>query len=290
MAELPDRDASTQWFQRYGAAAPECVDLSRPSSARVYDALLGGKDNFAVDREVVAQMTGAVPNVTEGARIIRSCLKRVVRAMVTEAGIDQFIDLGSGLPTQENVHEIARRHAPNARVAYVDNDPVVVAHGRAILARDDSAAVLTADLRDVEGVLGHPDLQGFIDLERPVGLIMCAVVQYVPDDDDPKRVIAAYRDRLASGSHLFIGSTCRLNATPTPVGAEMARILRESLGATLRSAREIEELFAGWRLVEPGLVPLSLWRPDGVLDDGFARAPDDIPESHRALIGGVARR
>ncbi|GAB3970429.1 SAM-dependent methyltransferase [Actinoallomurus acanthiterrae] len=283
MADRRHSDASSQWFQRYGSAVPEEVDLSRPSPARVYDRLLGGKDNFAVDRAVVDEMVKAVPDVMSGPRMIRACLGRVTRFMAAEVGIDQFIDLGSGLPTRDNVHEIARRHEPDARVVYVDNDPVVLAHGRAILAKDQVTAVITADLRDIDGVLDHPDTRRLIDFRRPVGLIMCMVLQYVPGDEDRKKIVAAYRDRLAPGSHLFLSYVCRV---ADQSNREIERIFRESLGATLLPREEIEEFFTGWKPVEPGLVPLSLWRPDGPL----AYEPDDIPVGHSVLVGGVARK
>lgn len=280
--------ARVQWYQRYGTAAPAGIDLSRPSSARVYDRLLGGKDNFAVDRAVADQMAEVVPAVIQGARVVRACLNRVVRYLATDVGIDQFIDLGSGLPTQENVHEIAQRAAPGARTVYVDNDPVVVAHARAILTCDDTTAAATADLRDVDGVLGHAEVARLIDLDRPVGLIMSGVVHYVPDDAEVKRATAAYRDRLAPGSHLFISSLRRFGASPSPVGTRMECILRESLGARMRSTEEIEEFFAGWELLAPGLVPLLAWRPGPC--DGPDHEPGDVPDSFRAQVGGVARR
>lgn len=278
-------EARVQWYRRYGTAVPAGVDLSRPSSARVYDRLLGGKDNFAVDRAVADQMAEILPAVIEGARVVRACLTRVVRYLAAEAGIDQFIDLGSGLPTQENVHEIAQRAVPGARTVYVDNDPVVVAHARAILTRDGTTAAVTADLRDVGGVLGHAEVGRLIDLDRPVGLIMSGVVHYVPDDGEVRRAIAGYRDRLAPGSHLFISSLRQVGTSPSPAGARLEGIFRESLGARLRSTDEIEEFFAGWDLLAPGLVPLVTWRPDGPRRD-----PGDVPDSFRAQVGGVARR
>lgn len=278
-----------QWYRRYGTAVPGGLDLSRPSSARVYDRLLGGKDNFAVDREVADRLIEIVPTVPEGARVIRACLRRVVRSMATEAGIDQFLDLGSGLPARENVHEVVQRYAPAGRTVYVDNDPVVVAHARAFLACDGATtAAATADLRDVDGVLGHPEVRRLIDLDRPVGLIISGVVHYVPGGDEVRRAIAAYRDRLAPGSHLFISSLRRLGHPLSPVGVEMKRILRESLGATLRPLEEIEAFFAGWELLEPGLVPLVVWRPDP--HDGPGYDPGDVPDSFRAQVGGLARK
>jgi SAM-dependent methyltransferase len=281
MADSPSGDASSQWFQRYGSTVPQVVDLNRPSPARVYDRLLGGKDNFAADRAVADELIAVVPQVAEGPRLIRACLGRVVRYMAAEAGIDQFIDLGSGLPTQDNVHEIAQRYVPDARVVYVDNDPVVFAHGRAILVKDENTAVITADLSDVDGVLGHPETRRLIDFDRPVGLIMCMVLQYVPADEDRAKLVAAYRDRLAPGSQLFLSYVSKID---DPGNREIERIFRESLGATLLPREEIMEFFAGWKLLEPGLVPLIVWRPDGAP----SYEPDEVPPSYSPLVGGVA--
>jgi hypothetical protein len=204
---------------------PRDLCITVPSAARVYDFMLGGKDNFAVDRQVVDQMIRAVPDVLTGPRTIRACLRRAVRHMVTEAGIDQFVDLGSGLPTEDNVHQVAQRHSTSARVVYVDNDPVAAVHGAALLVTDDSTAFIDADVRDVDGVLDHPRVRRLIDLDRPVGLIMCSVLHYLRDEDRPAELVAAYSDRMPPGSHLFVTHVCRTGHAGSAV---MERIFRES--------------------------------------------------------------
>jgi hypothetical protein len=285
MAGQSDGEESPQRFRRRGGEATVRgeFDLTVPSSARVYDAMLGGKDNFAVDRDVVIQMIKAVPDVLQGPRTIRAGLKRAVRYMATEAGIDQFIDLGSGLPTQENVHQVTQRYRPGARVVYVDNDPVVVVHGRALLATDESTAVVTADFRDVEGVLHHPDVRRLIDFNRPVGLIMCSVLHYVPDKEHPMELVAAYSEALSPGSHLFITHVC---LTGHPGSGKMEEIFRENFEGQLRTRQQVQEFFTGWELIEPGVLPIVLWRPDGAAPYDLA----DVPLSQHGLIGGLGRK
>jgi|SRR4051794_23638474 hypothetical protein len=260
---------------------PRDLRLTVPSAARVYDFMLGGKDNFAVDRQVVAQMIKAVPDVLTGPRAIRACLRRAVRHMATEAGIDQFLDLGSGLPTEDNVHQVAQRHCGHARVVYVDNDPVAAVHGAALLVTDDSTAFVEADVRDVDGVLDHPRVRHLIDLDRPVGLIMCSILHYMPDEVRPAELVAAYSDRMPPGSHLFLTHVCHSRH----VGSQaMAEIFQESFGGRLRTRDEVEEFFAGWTLLEPGVVPVVSWRPD------VARCAPGPSSSHQALIGGLGRK
>jgi hypothetical protein len=255
--------------------------MTVPSVARVYDFMLGGKDNFAVDRQVVDQMIKAVPDVLTGPRAMRACLRRAVRHMATVAGIDQFIDLGSGLPTEDNVHQVAQRHATDARVVYVDNDPVAAVHGAALLVTDDSTAFIEADVRDVDGVLDHPRVRRLIDLDRPVGLIMCSVLHYMPDEVRPAELVAAYSDRMPPGSHLFITHVCRTGNTGS---AAMQQIFRETFGGQLRTPAQVEEFFAGWKLIEPGVVPVVSWRPD------VAGGRPGASSSHQALIGGLGHK
>jgi hypothetical protein len=268
----------TAWWLRRTRACPQMrdeVDPSRPNAARIYDYMLGGKDNFAVDRQVVDQMLAVLPDVLTGPRALRGCLRRAVRHMAGQAGIDQFIDLGSGLPTEDNVHQVAQRHDAGARVVYVDVDPVAAVHGAALLVTDASTAFVPADIRDVGGVLRHPDVRRLIDLDRPVGLIMCAVLNYVLDEEDPWEMVAAYSDAMPAGSHLFLTQICR---TGDPANEEIGRIF-EGFGAQLRSPGQVAEFFTGWTLVEPGIVPAIAWRPD---------LPVQVPPSHEALLAGLA--
>jgi hypothetical protein len=179
-------------------------DAARPSVARVYDYLLGGKDNFAADRAVGDQIIAALPEVQVGVQAQRAVLGRVVRFLVGEAGIRQLIDVGSGLPTADNVHEIAQRAAPGARVVYVDNDPVVLGHARALLAGDDATFAEYGDLLNPASIVASPEVRQHLDWTRPVGLLLCGIVHYVLDEEDPGRLIAELVEALPSGSYVFI--------------------------------------------------------------------------------------
>src|SRR3569833_1272901 len=270
-------DDKVRWLKR-SRAVPEGrndVDSSRPNIARIYDYMLGGKDNFAVDREAVDQMIAVVSDVLTGPRAIRECLRRAVRHRARQAGIDQFIDLGSGLPTEDNVHQVARRYHASSRVVYVDVDPVAAAHGQALLVTDDSTAFVAADMCDVDGVLHHPDVRRLIDFHRPVGLIMCAVLNYIMDGHDPRRVVAAYSDAMPAGSHLFITNVCH---SDHPGSAEIGRIF-EGFGGRLHPREQVVEFFTGWTLAAPGIVPAIAWRPD---------VPVEVPPPHEALLAGLA--
>jgi S-adenosyl methyltransferase len=183
--------------------APAGVDTTKPNIARMYDYLLGGKDNFAADREIAEISLRIMPDSRKGPRSNRAFLRRVVRYLTAAAGIRQFLDLGSGLPTRGNVHEIAQEIAPTARVVYVDNDPVVLTHSRALLAGNHTA-VVTADIREPESILKHPAVRGLIDFDRPVGLLMFAILHHVNDTEDPGGIAATFREAMPSGSHLSV--------------------------------------------------------------------------------------
>lgn len=278
---VPDGDPP-RWYHRSasGATPRKSIDPTVPSVARVYDFMLGGKDNFAVDREVVAQLLAAIPDALAGPRAIRACLRRAVGHMAASAGIEQFIDLGSGLPTEDNVHQVAQRHNPGSRVVYVDHDPVVVNHANALLATDRFTTVIPADFRDVGAVLEHPETRRLIDFDRPIGLIICSVLQYVPDEDRPKECVAAYSAAMPPGSHLFIAHVC---AADHPGMPEVGRIFRDHFGGQLRTREQFEEFLTGWELLEPGIVPVIAWRP-GAVD------PAEVPLSQESLLGGLARK
>jgi SAM-dependent methyltransferase len=272
------------WFRRSAGGATlhnKDIDLTVPSAARVYDFMLGGKDNFAVDRDVVAQMLKVVPDALDGPRMIRACLRRAVRHMVTSAGIEQFIDLGSGLPTEDNVHQVAQRHHPGSRVVYVDYDPVVVAHASALLVPDDSTTVIPADFRDADAVLAHADTRRLIDFDQPIGLIMCSVLHYVPDEDRPLDLVAAYSEAMPPGSHLFITHVCVCDHPGSP---DIGQLFRDKFGGQVRTREQFEEFFTGWKLTEPGVVPVMAWRPDVVGPGGTG----EVPLSQQALLGGLA--
>ncbi|GGO91223.1 SAM-dependent methyltransferase [Wenjunlia tyrosinilytica] len=255
------------------------IDHTRPNIARVYDAILGGKDNYAADRAVAAQTQRIVPEIRDVARDNRAMLGRAVRYMV-KAGIRQLVDLGSGLPTAQNTHEVAQSVASDTRVVYVDNDPVVSAHGRALLAENDRTTVVTADLRRPKAVLDHPDLRAAIDFDRPVGMMLVSVIHYLNDNEDPTGIVRAYTNALAPGSHLFLTHFCA--GTPEALALEQA--LLSGLGTgRFRSTKQIAAYFDGLDLVPPGVVHLPQWRPEGGV-----RRPLTIAQ--RLMVGGLARK
>ncbi|KIH97619.1 hypothetical protein LP52_18090 [Streptomonospora alba] len=242
--------------------APTGVDPYTPSAARLYDFYLGGKDNYAADRDAGTQLLQRIPELRSTAHANRYFLRRVVRHLATEAGVRQFLDIGSGLPTQDNVHQVAQRHNPGARVVYVDNDPIVLAHAHALLADDPSTtAVANADLRDPAGIIAHPESQRMIDFTQPVAVLMIAVLHFLTDDDAPNDVVAALREELCPGSYIAISHL--ENETSPERAAFMEQVYARS-SATLqgRSHAEIHRLFTGLKLVEPGVVPISEWRRD----------------------------
>lgn len=258
---------------------PPEVDVSRPSIARVYDAVLGGKDNFPADRAVVAEVQKTFPDGGGAARVNRAMLGRAVRYMA-QAGVDQFLDLGSGLPTVRNTHEIAQEVNPAARVVYVDNDPMVLAHGRALLADNKSTIVVTADLMEPDELLARPEITGFLDLSRPIGLILCAIVHHILDEEDPYGIVARYATLMPSGSYLLI--THFSNSSPEARGLE--QVLLRTLGrGQLRSRDQIARFFDGLDIVEPGIVHLPDWRPDEPVS-----RPLDI--SGLLYLGALARK
>jgi len=260
--------------------APADLDLDRPSVARVYDYYLGGSHNFAVDREFAQQVMQAMPNVPQLARENRAFLRRAVRTLCQE-GVDQFVDLGSGIPTVGNVHEVAQEINPEARVVYVDWDPVAVAHGQAILAGNDQTAVIGADLREPDAIFADPRLNELIDPSRRTAVLLIAVLHFVPDEQKPAQLIARIAGLLAPGSAIAIS-----HASPQGQQSQLGRaatLYRQTASpVTMRSQHEIVELFGDLDLVEPGVVPAPLWRPD---------APDELDPDAAAYPGfaGVGR-
>jgi hypothetical protein len=264
---------------------PAGVDTSTPSIARVYDAMLGGKDNIAVDRQVLQQMMVAAPDVPRVARDNRRWVRRVVRWLAAGAGIDQFLDVGSGLPTMENVHDVVHPIAPDAVVVYVDNDPAVIAHGRVLLADDERAFFAAGDLSRPDDLLLDPAVIGHLDLDRPIAVLHCLTLHHVAGDA-AGRIVRGYLDRMASGSYLAI-SHMRL---PEPDDEKLARFTAAtteyraaSPASTPRVLADIQNLFAGLELVEPGVVPVHKWWPEG----------PPIGEPHEFadyIVGGVARK
>ncbi|MGH3620682.1 MAG: SAM-dependent methyltransferase [Sciscionella sp.] len=240
------------------------ADVSRPSSARIYDYFLGGAHNFEVDRVAAQEAQRAHPAIGLGMRANRSFLQRAVRMLASE-GVDQFLDLGSGIPTVGNVHEIAQRANPDARIVYVDIEAIAVAHSKSILRDNELATVIRADLQRPEEVLVHPDLRELLDLSRPIAVIIAGVLQYVDDENGPARVVAGYRDRLASGSYLAMShpSVDDLSESRgTAASSAVAVYDRTETPFTYRSRAQFVAMFAGLALVEPGVVKLWEWRPE----------------------------
>ena len=255
-------DSDMTWARHVPTDASPDIDTTVPSVARVYDAILGGKDNFAVDRVVAEEAMRAMSDGGNGARLNRAALGRAVRYMA-DRGVTQFLDLGSGLPTAQNTHQIAQGVNPEARVVYVDNDPSVSVHGRALLTGDDSTVVVLADVRSPDELLALPSIAGFLDLSQPVGLILSAVIHHLNDDEDPHGIVARYREALAPGSYLQLTHFC----DESPEARANSEVLTRSLGrGQVRSRGEIASFFDGLDLVPPGIVFLPWWRPDGPVD------------------------
>jgi SAM-dependent methyltransferase len=238
------------------------IDPDQPSAARIYDYLLGGKDNYAVDRAAADRVLAVAPDQRSLARANRAFAIRAVKVLA-DAGIGQFIDLGTGFPSSPSVHEAARSAVPSAPVVYVDHDPVVHAHNTALLAGDDRVASVHADIRQPEAILGHPGLAGLIDLSRPVDLLCVAVLHLVPDADDPAGIIARYRDRLTPGSCLVLSQFAR-ESDPEVMAALHAVAAGTPVETYFRSRAEIGRFFDGFELLEPGLASVQHWRPDSI--------------------------
>ena len=267
--------------------APPGVDPARPSTARIYDYLLGGKHNFESDRAAGEMLKSRAPELADSAWANRGFHQRAAK-WIAQHGVRQFIDIGSGLPTVGNTHEVVRRVAPNARVVYVDNDPMVLAYGKALLGDDRNATVILADIRDPEAVLGHPELRDLIDFTEPAGLLITAVLHFVADDNEPAQLISRYMAALAGGSYLALS---HMTADQKPALAVQTLVevgLRAAGGGYLRSKTEVRELFGGLEIVppytdaDPDLTWVGLWDCE---DPDLADS-----EGSRWLYCGVAKK
>lgn len=251
----------------------QAIDQGKPSIARVYDYLLGGKDNYLVDQEIGDHFKVNLPGSVAIAFTSRQALIRGVRDMA-RVGMRQFIDFGSGLPTADNVHQVAQRYAADARVVYVDNDPIVLAHGRALLATDRNITVIQADVRDPASIRDHPDVARLIDFEQPVGVIFSSILHHLNDDEDPATVVRFWNDQISSGSYVFI-THFRSGRNPETSAAEQK--LQSTFGrGRWRDTDEIRDLFGDLEVLDPNIVPSAHWRPD-------------VPESDTAAVGAVGR-
>jgi S-adenosyl methyltransferase len=263
---------------------PRIVDTAAPSGARTYDYLLGGSHNFAADRAMADQVESAVPGIRAAARLNRAFLARAVRLMIDQ-GVTQFLDIGSGIPTVGNVHEIAQRENPSCRVVYVDKDPIAVAHSELMLMGNERAAMVEADMREPESILDHPTVGELLDFTQPIGLLFLLVLHWVPDDADPSGLVAHYRAALPSGSHLAI--THMTDDLQSDKVTAVAGIVGHSRGAGQvfpRTREEIATLFGDFAMLAPGLVPTGTWRPGGIGDIA------DDPEMNELSFAGVARK
>ncbi|TDD61790.1 SAM-dependent methyltransferase [Kribbella antibiotica] len=256
-------------------------DVTKPSIARTYDYLLGGKDNFAVDRAFGDKFIKELPGSLDIPRDNRGALIRAIHEIVSTSGVRQFIDLGSGLPTADNVHQIAQRIDPDAKVVYVDNDPIVLAHGRAILAENENTVVLQADLREPKSIYDQLVADNLIDFTQPVAVIFSATLHHVNDDEDPAGLVAFWSDRIVPGSHIFIS---HFRSENDPRSQELEQVLQASLGrGRWRTQDEILALLGeGFTVQDPGLVPAAEWRNP--------EPPDDLGDYQRLIAALLATK
>ncbi len=261
---------------------PPEVDTKRANTARVYDYWLGGSHNFLADQDVGRAIAAVQPTARAGAQAGRAFLRRAVRFLAA-SGIHQYLDIGSGIPTEGNVHEVAQQADPGARVVYVDIDPVAIAHSRAILAGNENATIIDADLREPGKILAHTDTLRLIGFSQPTGLLLFAVLHFIADAEDPWQIVATLRDALAPGSYFVLGHATNEGI---PIVAEaVQKVYNRGVSANInvRSRAEILRFFDGFDLVEPGLVNIPLWRPD---------SPADVPSDPGKFMGlvGVGRK
>jgi len=259
------------------------LDIDRPHPARVYDFLLGGKDNFPADRAAAAQGLKVNPNAATAPRQNRAFMQRTVRFLAAEAGVRQFLDIGTGLPTSPNVHQVAQSIDPTARVAYVDSDPIVLTHARALLTShpEGRTAYVDADLHRPEEILGAPALRDTLDLDKPVALLLFAILHFFEDDDDPYRIVDTLLGALPSGSYLVLSHVTN-DHDPEGWARFDAVMRRQGIRSRFRSQAEVARFFTGLDLVDPGVVPILRWRPEP--------EAEALTDAQVALYGGVARK
>jgi hypothetical protein len=261
---------------------PAEIDTSRPHPARMYNYYLGGQDNYPVDREAAAAMLRALPEAREIALQNRLFMQRVVRYLVTEAGIRQIIDIGTGIPAAGNVHEVAHEIASGVRVVYADNDPTVLAHANALLTDHGHTRFILADLRDPARILSHPKVRELIDFDEPVALLLMAILHFIADEERPGQIIASFRDSLTPGSYLALSHGTADFHVPDAVDLATTVYSKATAPLVVRDRSQVTAMFEGWNLIEPGIVQVPLWRPDGP-----APRLDDLAKI--AIYGGVAR-
>jgi hypothetical protein len=238
------------------------IDTSLPHTARMYDFYLNGKDNYAADRNAAREVLRAAPEIRPTALANRAFLGRAVRYLVRDAGIRQIIDIGTGIPTSPNVHEVAQQAAPDVRVAYVDNDPIVHVHADALLTGTGITSIVLADLREPEAILSHPQIRELVDFTEPVALLLIAILHFITAEEGPAGIVATLRDALAPGSYLALSHAT--GDFRTQAAAKAAAVYDTATSTiTLRSYDKVTAFFDGFDIIDPGVVQLPLWRPDG---------------------------
>jgi hypothetical protein len=265
------------------ATASGGFDVTTPNVARMYDYYLGGKDNFAVDRKAAEKALELAPQIRLAAEHNRAFLGRAVRHLA-ESGVRQFLDIGTGLPTRSNVHEVAQDAAPGARVVYVDNDPVVLAHGRAILGGAENVHIVQGDLRRPQEILDDPEVRDRLDFREPLAILLVAIVHFLQDADGPEEIVARCREALPAGGYLVLSHVCG-EAQPQSVPGVTEVYKHSSTPIVARDADRISGFFGDLELLEPGLVNVAQWRPDSV-------AVRRVAEKYRRayFLAGVARK
>jgi hypothetical protein len=272
-----------EWATRKLDYEPPEIDTTKAHPARLYDYLLGGKDNYPPDREAAEQLIKISPVVPIVMRQNRLFMHRLTRYLAAEAGIDQFLDIGTGIPTSPNVHEIAQQANPAARVVYLDNDPIVLAHARARLASSPQGRVvyIHADMRDAESILTSPELKDTLDVSRPVALLIISTLHFILNADEARELLGRYMTRLVPGSFLALSVLTSDVPSPDESDEALAQLSERGIDVMLRTHAEATSLFDGLELVEPGVVRVNQWRPDAEAD----------PENpFVSLYGGVARK
>jgi SAM-dependent methyltransferase len=260
---------------------PEDVDLTKPSIARAYDFYLGGSHNFEIDREMAREAMTFMPELPEIMRGQRAFLRRAIRFLTAE-GIDQFLDIGSGIPTEGNVHEVAQKGNPKAKVVYVDIDPVAIAHSREILVGNDHATALHGDMHRPQEIIDHPEVRRLIDFTRPVGIVIVGMIHFISDEADPAGIVRVFRDAVVPGSYLVMSHATH-DSQPEKTEAVEDLYRRRDNPVWFRSLAQVRQIFDGLTIVEPGVVWQPLWRPD---------SPDDVDDNPERFSGyvGVFRR
>ncbi|MEU7938699.1 SAM-dependent methyltransferase [Microbispora bryophytorum] len=278
MSEPTDREPVARPVPRINTAVPH--------PARIYDYLLGGKDNFAPDREAAEHLLRVSPGTREGVRAHRAFLRRAVRHLAGEAGMTQFLDIGTGIPTQGNTHEVAQQVNPAARVAYVDNDPIVLVHGRALLTGSAAGmtSVIEADLRKPETILSHPEVRAVIDFDRPVAVILAGVLHFITDEEDPHGLVETFKAAVPSGSHLLL-SHITLDFAPQVSEEDFTKPYDNSTAPMVpRTLDQVLRFFEGWQVIDPGVVEVVRWRPDEYKDR------ERIPGGHAWAYGALGEK